>query len=273
MFETMTDLTDTTFIFPVIIESPDRFRNAHLTLSYMSARLKTNIIVNEVAKDFTPKLLTLCKELGIRYLFHAIQPADKFWRTRRINECLRLVNTPITVNADIDVILEEKSYEDAANKLRKNVLHFCVPFSYGQYQIRVKATMDDFESWKKDGFQGSADERFPNRIENTLSSCGHMQFILTKIYRNEYGENEYGFPGWGPEDIERQLRFRKLGYRVDWLGNETKVFHFEHSRGPDSCPNNPDYKNGKLLQQKLDKMRRGELVAYYNELRKQGGCY
>ena len=42
----LVDLSDTTFIIPLFLESEDRKVNAEITLSYLCKHLKTNIIQN-----------------------------------------------------------------------------------------------------------------------------------------------------------------------------------------------------------------------------------
>lgn len=44
----MIDLTKTTFIIPLMIESSDRYRNAKIILTYLNHHFNTNIIIYEI---------------------------------------------------------------------------------------------------------------------------------------------------------------------------------------------------------------------------------
>jgi hypothetical protein len=76
-------------------------------------------------------------------------------------------------------------------------------------------------------------------------------------------ENEK-FISYGPEDKERGLRFKMLGYKVEWLNN--LVYHIEHSRGINSSNNNPHIQNNHLLLRMINSLTKSQLTDYYNKI-------
>ena len=92
------------------------------------------------------------------------------------------------------------------------------------------------------------------------SGFGHVIFVSREKYISAYGENEE-FVSWGAEDVERFIRFKKLGLHI--ARAHFIVYHLEHPRGVDSSNNNPRFDSNTRLWNKLQKMSAKELLAYY----------
>ena len=111
----MLNLTQTTFIIPLRIESTDRLRNIITTVSFLLNEFNTNIIIQEEDKEsiFSQKALPLIKKCSnIKNLQHIfVYNTDSiFHRTRIINDMILKVNTEVICNYDADILLEKESW-------------------------------------------------------------------------------------------------------------------------------------------------------------------
>ena len=119
------DLTKTTFIIPLRIETDDRMRNIITTLIYLTRNFDTKIIVKEVDKEsvYEREVLPLLEQAlepdMLASIHHIFEQSDDFTfhRTKILNDMLWEVDTPVTVNYDSDILLPVESYVSAANMI------------------------------------------------------------------------------------------------------------------------------------------------------------
>lgn len=247
------DLSAATFIIPVRIDSPDRARNLRLVLAYLRDNFETNVIIFE--SDAERKARFIVDEArssggcgGWKYWFENTDDFT-FLRTRMLNEMLDCVDTPVTVNYDADILLRPAAYKASVAAIVDGGCDLVYPYARGDSQRRVTVPDDP-----------GVDLFDPKYSEPWQSVCGFVQFFRTSAYRAGGMENE-GFLSYGAEDVERMIRFQKLGYRVEWL--EHPIWHLEHARGRNSGPGNPHFLANEALYRKLEAMTADELRAYY----------
>ncbi|MES2731708.1 MAG: hypothetical protein V4714_08165 [Bacteroidota bacterium] len=245
------DLTDTTFIIPLCVESDDRAENALITLSYLFRHLNTNIVVHEYGKEKESSIF-------IRF-FPWVQHQYKqntgiFHRTKYLNEMLSMVKTPIVVNYDIDVLLNADTFLSCVQKIRQGA-DLVYPYFLGNSQYKV-----NYEGREKVKKTGNLKSLCENDVQLDRSEFGHCQFFSTESYRRGGGENEQ-FISYAPEDAERAYRFQKLGYNVSW--GTDYIYHLEHSRGVDSSSSNPHFRRNNQLFERIKDMSVQELRQYY----------
>lgn len=253
------DLTNTTFIIPLRIESEDRFINTEITLKYLCKWLKTNIIIFE--DDSISKLPSILEKLdtGQCNIIHKFiyNEHQTFHRTKLLNDMLKLVNTPVVVNYDIDIILPVDSYKNCVDEIVKNNFDLVYPYKIGNTQIPIfydKRTelLEKLDVGKID---------WGGKVLLIESYAGYCQFFKTSSYISGGGENQ-NFISYGDEDRERLHRFITLEYTVGHY--DGYVYHIEHSRGINSYITNPYYESNKKLFENISKMSKGELEQYYN---------
>jgi hypothetical protein len=258
--ETITDglipLHDCTFIIPVRIESEDRRKNFTIVYDYLSRNFETNIIIYECSKEKTA--IDLIRN-DVTYVFDKQTETSTFHRTKYLNRMLSLVNTAVTVNYDIDVVLPIESYLMAYKKIVRQDYDLVYPFAIGKYQKKVN------ESGRKKLLdKSSVVELTPQDYSDCQCEYGHCQFFNTQSYKTYGWENEH-FVSYGPEDRERYERFKKLERNVTHL-EKGYVYHIEHSRGTDSNEKNPFFEHNNSLYKKLGSMNKDELTNYYKEI-------
>ncbi len=263
------NLSDTTFIIPVKIEHPDRYKNAYSVLNFLNYHFQTNIIIYEVSEEENSKLdfLGTLSNLNITHILKSLPGEEVFHRTKYLNIMLDMVETPIVVNYDIDVFLPTNSYLECRNQIISGETDVIYPYVFGrgQYQIPQNTNRERFhQNYSSEVLLlDTASAYGKSDVPLYYSEYGHCIFFNTEIYRKEGGENEE-FISYGPEDKERGFRFKKLGRRVKWL--DSKIFHFEHFRGNDSSIQNPFLDHNNKLFEKISSMDQESLRSYYSNL-------
>lgn len=258
-WEKINDLRQTTFIIPLCIESNDRYKNAKSVLGFLNHHFKTNVIIHELTKESSKlDFIDSLKNLKIKHIVE-VNSMEFYHRTRQLNEMLNLVETPVVVNYDIDVILPVNSYIEAQRLLIEDKSDFVYPYGDGYYQREIPLTYD------RDNFNVNFNiQSIDTSILKTIrSKYGHCVFANTKKYYECGGENE-GFIGYGPEDQEREFRFITLKYIVSRI--DDIVYHFEHSRTSFSNGDNRYYGPNHDLCNKLLAMDYNKLSEYYSTI-------
>lgn len=252
----MIDLTNTTIIITLKVESQDRLDNAVSVLGYLNHHFKTNVLIYEQL-DGESKLgfVESLKNLNTKIIYGGEKFA--FHKTKYLNKLLKMVETPVVLNYDIDVIFPVETYRRAERMIMSGDAEVIYPFPDGYGQIRV------FQDFDRENFNKNFDVEEINRSPHTdrfRSIYGHACFIKASIYRECGGENEK-FISWGPEDQERLYRFQKLNRKLIRFEGGL-VYHFEHSRGPDSGPNNILFNENCLEFEKIKRMTVEEIQKY-----------
>lgn len=198
----MIDLKNTTFIIPISLESEDRKFNANLTLRYLCENLNTNIIIFEY--DTEPKLYKILNNLSFKCcsIYHKfienVSGNNIFHRTKLLNEMLNIVETPVVVNYDIDIILDIDTYQKCSN-LITNGMDLVYPYFFGdsQRQINYSGRQKLLDSLSLQSLSSK---------DYTLakSEYGHCQFFNTKSYKQGGMENEQ-FISYAPRGSRKRI--------------------------------------------------------------------
>ena len=177
-WENVKDLTKTTFIIPVCVESNDRYNNAVSVLGFLNKNFKTNVIIHELTKDDSKlDFISSLKNLKINHIVE-VNSLDYYHRTRQLNEMLNIVNTPVVVNYDIDVILPVDSYIESEKLIIEGTSDFVYPYGDGEFQREISL------SFNRNDFNVNFDlQSIDNKLLKTITSkYGHCVFANTKKY-------------------------------------------------------------------------------------------
>jgi hypothetical protein len=254
------DLRDCTFIIPLKVDSFDREQNFLFTINYLTKNFDTNIIITETSDNNSLILNKKYRDIINKNNILLIEKENEnvFHRTRYLNEMLKMVNTPVTINYDIDVFIPKKNYSKARDLILIDNFDLVYPYTTRSwYQYKVPQVYRD--TIIKNNLQ---DLDIKKLIKHT-TEYGHLQFFNTASYIKGYGENE-DFISYGPEDKERYFRFNRLGFKITDLKDGEYVFHLEHYRGKDSG-HHENYENNENLWEKLKKLTKEETIEYYKK--------
>lgn len=244
------DLRDVTFTIPVYIDHNHRRQNVALTVCMLQRDLDTNIIIGEQ---------------GSRVLAHMAKYAQyvdfgklrAFHRTRMLNEMAQLATTGIVVNYDCDVVLPPIQLWLAAEKIR-NGNDMVYPYD-GRFARVPRTWFPKLEKALDLGIFG--DTKFTGKNGHTMAttSVGGAIMFNRQSFLNGGGENEFMI-SFGPEDWERNYRFKALGYTVTRV--DGSLYHMDHWCGPNSSSRNPYFRQNHNELDKVRAMKDDELEAY-----------
>ena len=271
------DLTKTTFIIPLRIETDDRMRNIVTTLIYLTRNFNTKVIVKEVDKEsvYEREVLPLLEQAlepeMLECIHHIFEQSDDFTfhRTKILNDMLWMVDTPVVANYDSDIILPLESYINATNMIAKGWVHpdaeggepvkIIYPYGYGDYQFQCHVGDNEVTNFINSGFNF---EYFNGHMRQWDAKYGFCQFFDTEEYKKLGGENE-NFVAYGYEDDERHFRFNLLSS----VGRiHEYVYHLEHGRTKNSWFNNPPCEDNKKLWEPLKVKGKKSLIKYDEEV-------
>ena len=264
----MIDLSNATFIIPIRIESADRMRNIITILCYLLQKFDTKVILKEVdtesvfENDVLPQIKDYLED-SLSKLNHVFEKSNDpvFYRMKILNEMIDMVDTPVVVNYDCDVLLKPETCLKSVEMILSGD-DIVYPYGFGEYQKQVFVDDDDVSDFISSDFDFSI---LDSKSKMFDAQYGHVQFVNKKSYFEVGLENE-NFRGSSPEDKERFYRFTKLGYTVGRIDNE--VYHLEHSRGNNSWPNsvqgNPYMRENFELWERIQKMDNNQLLEYYS---------
>ena len=220
------DLTDTTFIIPIRIDTVVRLENLLLNVDHLQERFQTNIIILEAAPYNNGIIHSLLKDRAT-YLF--VEDKDPVYhRTKYLNQMAMGVKTDFIGIWDVDVIVEHVQIVDAIHHLRENLCDIAYPYGGDCYDtsdlLRNHYLVHrDLEFLKAN--RGKMQLMY--NVEGVIGAVGGAIFVKTDKYWLSGMDNE-AYYGWGLEDGERYYRwlsfdfniYRSLGY----------IFHLTHAR-------------------------------------------
>ena len=220
------DLTDTTFIIPVRLDTVVRLENLILCVDHLLERLQTRIVVLEAAPYNNGIIQNLLKD---RVTYRFVEDKDPvFHRTKYLNQMTMNIKTDFTGIWDTDVIIDHEQILDALQQLRQNLCDIAYPYNGDFYD-----TSDLF----RNHYLVHRDLEFlkANRgkmqllymVEGVIGAIGGAIFVRTDKYRLSGMENE-SFYGWGLEDGERHYRWLSFDFKI--YRSKGSLFHLTHTR-------------------------------------------
>lgn len=220
-------LRELTIVFTVRVDSNERLNNVRATMAYYSKYTDCSMMLLEADSEPRLKQMVNAEFPHVDYMF--VNDSNPiFHRTHYINEELRQVKTANAAVIDSDIIVPIGQLVEANNILLESDVVMALPYdgraigqdAYYSDLFRSNLDPDIFEA--VDGNQ---------RLMFGFISVGGAYLVDVNKYRSLGWENEH-FPGWGPEDFEREHRVNILGYKP--LRIEGKIHHLSHPRGINS---------------------------------------
>jgi hypothetical protein len=246
------DLSDTTFLIPIHIDSEDRMINLEITTRYLYKHFHTQIIVVEAGP--VPKVDT--SRLSPNTEYHYVEDHNRFFhRTRYNNQLIKLSRTRFVALYDVDVVLPPAQIMESLTALREGRTQITYPYSGIFYGTAP---------WVSDLFRMTLDHTLLQRLEDkhhfgSKRSLGGCVFLEKATFIANGGENEH-LTSWGPDDLERAARYKILGYTIHRVpGN---LYHLHHERGINSGYQKDTY--APLMSEYLEicSRTRDQLVSY-----------
>jgi hypothetical protein len=255
-------LGDATAILALRIDSDDRLQNTSRCLRYVLSNFGgiRVIILEDGAKPRVGEILT---ERDVaphkeRVSYSFVEEHSKiFHRTKRLNQCLKKVETPIAIIHDVDVILPVASMLEARRMIAEDGYGAVTPFSNPPGCTDVPQKDADALATNS-----TSHERLVKVCRNHVAGNGFSLFVATKAYADRGGENE-DFVSYGPEDDARLYSHTRLGLKYGRV--KGRVFHMEHQRGMNSSPSNPMFSHNVRVFQRIEDMDLPQLERHFEK--------
>lgn len=248
------DLSDTTFLIPIRVDSKEREENLDTVLEFIYSCAKASVIILEA--DESRKYLFKKEYPDATYLFIKDQN-PVFHRTYYLNRMLCYAQTPIVGIWDTDVILPIEQINEALNGIRSNKAVMSFPYDGHCFNV-TESISGRYKQEKKISILKRSMHNFSLAFGG--QSFGGAFFVDREKYISSGGENE-SFYGWGSEDLERVKRMEILCLPV--YRSYGPLFHLYHPRKENSFYVNGEIeiKNKKELL-KVCQMTKEELIAF-----------
>lgn len=215
------DLTQTTFTVPCFHDHNDRKKNMDLSICLLQRDFDTNVIIGEQGSDKFPYMQEWCKYVKFDY--------EDFHRTRMLNEMAKKATTPVIANFDCDVIIPPMQVYLTVQAILKGA-DMVYPYD-GRFARMDRNRL--FKTLEQNLDIGIATGQvFPGMEEDAAISVGGAVFFNRDSFFCGGGENE-NFISFGAEDVEREIRFKRLGFKVERIGG--CLYHLNHWVGENSC--------------------------------------
>ena len=227
------NLSDTTFILPYYMDSPERYENLCAVYNFLRFRFTTKILIVRYAGSSSkiPSSADSLHIAGWNGVFH---------RTKAINEGIKFVKTPYVGIYDVDCIFNPSAIASAVQALRDGAT-LAYPFA-GKF-------VDIDRDYIKEGC-------IIEHHSYAVNSYGGACFLNRAEYIECGMENENLGDAWCHDDVERYERVNKLGYKIKRVADGV-CYHIVHPRSEASKSNPSDEE-----YMKVKGMSKDELLNY-----------
>ena len=240
------DLKDVTFTIPVFYDHADRSQNLSLNICMLMKDFDTNIHIQEQGGLHFAGFGQWVKYESRKDLQH-------FHRTKMLNDMANAAHTPIVVNWDADVIVPPAQLLEAARQIREGVSEVVYPYD-GRFARVPRTYFDVLERFLDVG--RLAGQSFKGTHPGDTQSVGGAVMALKPAFVRAGMENE-NFISYGPEDVERFERFRKLEIKVSRV--KGILFHMDHHIGDNSSLKHIHARQNEAEFARISKMTRSRL--------------
>ncbi len=235
-------MTDVTFLLIAKFDSIERIENAILVMDYLTRHYETKIVLWEVG-SYQSHLIDNFLTDEITYSFHEdLDPI--LHRTAYLNEMVKQSATDFVAIWDLDIIIRPSQVFESVKLLRKGV-DFVYPYKFEFLDTTKELRNIYYETRDLSILESYTD--FMNSVYRPRPVGGAF-FANRQSYLDSGLENEK-FYGWGLEDGERIVRWKRQGRTIEHV--DGCLFHLTHPRGANSDYNSSSenvYKKRVYLQ-------------------------
>ena len=235
-------LTDVTFLLIAKFDSIERIENAILVMDYLTLHFDTNIVLWEVG-SYQSHLIDSFITNAITYTFH--EDFDPILhRTAYLNEMVKQSATDFVAVWDLDIIIRPSQVLESVKLLRKGT-DFVYPYKFEFLDTTKELRNIYYETRDLNVLENHVD--FMNSVYKPRPVGG--AFLANRQSYLDSGLENEKFYGWGLEDGERIVRWKRQGRTIEHV--DGCLFHLTHPRGANSDYNSSSenvYKKRVYLQ-------------------------
>ena len=221
------DLTDTTFIIPIRVDTVVRLENLFLCIEHLLEGFQTHIVVLEAAPYNNGIIQNMLKD---RITYRFVKDKDPVYhKTKYVNQLAMDVKTDFIGIWDADVIVDHEQILDAIQHLRQNLCDIAYPYN-GDFCDTSDLLRNHYLIHRDLEFLKTSRGKMQLLYDaEGNGAVGGAIFAKTDRYLLSGMDNE-DFYGWGMEDGERQCRWLCLDFEI--YRSKGCLFHLTHTRDP-----------------------------------------
>jgi hypothetical protein len=265
-------LAQLTCVIPFRNDSRQRSQNLSAVAGYLTELGCTVVVAEYGVRQHAPEAVTT-RSPKCSFHFHSdVEPL--FHHTRARNQAAYSVRTPLLALWDADIVIPRLQLVWSATRLLERVCDYAFPFDgrfvdfarhamaghlSGAMRQVAFATRPPHVDENRDGrVTVMASGRKLTGRTATRKSVGGAVLFWRDVFMEGGMENE-AFVSYGPEDQERDVRFRKLGFvscRAEGL-----LYHLTHPRGLNSDDGHSFTATNRVEFRRIKKLSRACLTA------------
>ncbi len=216
------DLEDLTFLIPVRLDSMIRLENLLAVVAYIQKHFRAHVMVWE-ASYYNRHVLDHLLPKNIEYNF--VEDKDPiFYRTYYLNQMTLRVHTEFMALWDADVLAPPAQVIQSMEMLRNQDTEVVFPYDGNFMEVSELLRIRYLSTQQIKSLTHNIGKM---NCLYTGPQSGGAVLINVEKYKQSGMENERYY-GWAPEDWERVLRWKNLGYRIDRIPGP--LFHLTHPR-------------------------------------------
>lgn len=247
------NLSQTTFVVPIKLESHEQGNHLQLCLEYLLNNLNTTVILHEEdQKSRAPKYIPDELLRRCRYHYSAPKTPDFHW-ARIINDMIRHVETPVVAIYESDVLLPPTNYLESQERILTDQQDMVISFDGRVLDIPAEFHPEIRGTYCLDGVPL---EHCRVRDGGAVGGC---VFVNKRRYSEAGLENE-NCRGRGVGAEERVQRVARLGYRVTRI-ESGPVFRLGNS-GTSEASDNYCVSSDRIELERIENFQNGELERY-----------
>ena len=248
------DLRDVVFNIPTLIDSIERKDNLLFVVEFLNHHFNTTIFVGEGSESSQLEFLKIGGKNKICNYKHFYMRPDFFHKNKILNCLARETDHPIICTFDADVVCDPDRLVQSVQYIRDNVYDFVSPYDGDCYNLD-RNYMDVIRANEMDCT--SLGNLGPYKLQH--KTPGGVLFLRRKEFFEIGMENEY-FMNYGPEDVERLHRMKKLGYRLHRM--KGGLLHIKHYRGKYSSQTGSYFVHNERENNRVHRMTKLQLERY-----------
>lgn len=242
------------FTIPVSYDHPDREQNLRLSLAYIKRFFPEAKII--VAEQGIKPMFKWVKEYNATYLHYAFM--KDFHRTKMLNDMAKKaigLGCDVVVNYDADVILPPMQMYEAIKAAKDYGMVFPYDGRFARVPRRhYMGLMDTLDTGILAG------NEFPGMQRGAQVSVGGCVVWDANMLHSVGYENE-NFVSYGPEDVERVVRFRSFTGREPYRVSGT-LYHVDHFVGKNSSSTHEFFESNNLELERVKRMDKTQIKEY-----------
>lgn len=228
------DLSDVTFTIPFKQDTNDRLENLEAVTQYLLAHFTISLAIGGP---------------GENPVFH---------RTQILNKMAQEAPTPIIANWDTDVMVPIVQILEAVRAIREGRAQMVFPYD-GRFARVPRTDFHIDQDTAHRDLSTMAGKMYRGMYKGDIDSVGGAVLWDKDTFLHIGGENE-NFIDYGPEDVERVTRAKKLGIKIHRVTGV--LFHIDHQVPKGSQKDNPQYKANEEELRKIQGMGSKALQKY-----------